>query len=190
LCKWLRFHPQAGGAQIRDKDARSEFWLGAALEGFRDTRTQGEECRASLYLSYCRTDVRVVKEDTCCGSRCIKWKREYSVTMEWNSPTRRIPERQPGTPRLPRTLAGGVGAAVASRYLTTGTPSLIIPALKSHYDELQRASPRYRTRVGEEHAAPADLPDLSVPHDWPHYTSWLERLDLYAFMANPKIVGD
>jgi len=51
-------------------------------------------------------------------------------------------------------------------------------------------NPRYRSVPQVAYATAADFPDLGIPQDKPIYTSWLESPDLFAFMANPEIIGD
>ena len=51
-------------------------------------------------------------------------------------------------------------------------------------------NPRY-TSVPEVTYLPLSaLPDLAIPHDYPIYTSWQERPELFDFIANPEQLGD
>ena len=49
---------------------------------------------------------------------------------------------------------------------------------------------RYSSVPEVQYATARDFPSLHIPHDRPIYTSWLERPELYAFMASPELVGD
>lgn len=51
-------------------------------------------------------------------------------------------------------------------------------------------NPRYARVPPIVDATPRDFPDLGIPLDRPIYTSWREQPGLYAFMAQPEMVGD
>jgi glucose-6-phosphate isomerase len=52
------------------------------------------------------------------------------------------------------------------------------------------ANPRYQSVPNVQYATPSDFPDLGIPRDRPIYTSWLEKPELYEFMANPEQIGN
>lgn len=64
------------------------------------------------------------------------------------------------------------------------------PAYFVQADGSLRQNPHYQSVANVQYATPADLPNLGIPRDRPIYTSWLERPELYEFMAFPELIGD
>jgi glucose-6-phosphate isomerase len=68
---------------------------------------------------------------------------------------------------------------------TLGGPAYFVQA-----DGSLRKNPHYQTVAELQYATVTDFPDLGIPRNRPIYTSWLERPDLYSFLASPELVGD
>lgn len=64
------------------------------------------------------------------------------------------------------------------------------PAYFFQADGSLTKNPNYQSVASVEYMQPGDLPNPGIPADRPIYSSWLEKPELYTFMANPEVIGD
>lgn len=64
------------------------------------------------------------------------------------------------------------------------------PAYFVQADGSVKTNPRYTSIASIRSITPDRLPTCGLPTDQPIYTTWQQRPDLLAFMANPEITGD
>jgi glucose-6-phosphate isomerase len=64
------------------------------------------------------------------------------------------------------------------------------PAHFVHADGSVASNPHYRSVPDVQYATPRDFPDLGIPRERPIYDSWRDQPELFAFVANPELVGD